>query len=50
MPSYRPQLPRIRRGDYTKKVQGWDTVTIPPPRRTRRKRPGHPRRPLQATS
>ena len=50
MPSYRPQLPRIRRGDYTKKVQGWDTVTIPPPRRTRRKHPGHPRHPLQAMS
>ena len=50
MPSYRPQLPRIRRGEYTKKVQGWDTVTIPPPRRTRRKHPGHPRSPLQATS
>ena len=50
MPSYRPQLPRIRRGDYTKKVQGWDTITIPPPRRTRKKHPGHPRRPLQATS
>ena len=50
MPSYRPQLPRIRRGEYTKKVQGWDTVTIPPPRRTRRKHPGHPKRPLQVAS
>ena len=50
MPSYRPQLPRIRRGEYTKKVQGWDTITIPPPRRTRRKHPGHPKHPLQATS